>query len=168
MKNDGRTGFRGPGSEVLPRGCREAVELLPLVASGVASEFEAEQVSHHAAGCSSCRARLADVSLLAAALREDAGSLVCQPPGAAASAAARVAERLADHAEARSFRLSRDRAALKVAPVAATSALALVTLAAGTPGRPAWVPFAAGVYLAASLVVVPVLLLSRLLVSKEE
>ncbi len=151
-----------------PSECRAVIALLPLLAAGAANEVEAQVARQHVATCPVCRRRLAEADRLVEAIISDREETLGLPPGAAAGAGARLAAKLAGRIETQARRRRRGRLALSLVPVVGTYVFALFSLAASVPGRPAWVLLAAGAYLAASLVVAPVLLAVRGLAGKEE
>jgi len=161
----GTGGGAPPGREP----CRAAIDLIPLVAAGLASRFETERVHRHVLECPSCAARLDEATRLVAAIMQDASELACPAPGAAASAAARLAERMRRNFAAAARRRRRKRLALGLVPVVLTYLSALATLVVRASGKPVWVLAAGLFYLASSLVVAPVLLtMSRPTAGNEE
>lgn len=138
--------------------CRAAIDLIPLVAAGLASHFETERVRRHVRECPSCSARLDEATRLVAAITQDASELACPALGAAASAAARLGERVRHSLAAAARDRRRKRLALALVPVVITYLSALATLVVRVSGQPVWVQVAGLFYLASSLVVAPVLL----------
>ena len=170
VKRTGRSDpvARAGTRESLPTACRVAVDLLPLVAAGVAVELEVEQVRCHAADCPACRARLGHAVSLIQAIEADAAELRGLPPGAISGAATRLGAGLREGLAAQERRRDRRGLVLTLGPVVSVYLTALFTLIARVSGPSPWTLVAAGLYVVGVLVTAPVLLLSRRLAGTEE
>ncbi|RJQ08069.1 MAG: hypothetical protein C4551_05885 [Bacillota bacterium] len=149
--------------------CRENRWLAPLVAAGLASEVECEQVRRHAAACPVCLAYLDQAAGLARALVDDALEIGCLPPGAPDAAAARIAENVSNRlrrAERRSTWLTPWRLGAAVC----VAAIGLITAASRTPDGPGvpWLIVTLTLYAIAAAIVVPLMLIPRHLTEEEE
>jgi len=140
-----------------------------LVAAGLASEVEREQVRRHAAACPACLAYLEEAAALAGALADDALEVKCLPPGALDAAAARIAENVASRlrrGEQRMTWLSPWRLGATIC-VAATGVIAAVSRAPDGAGLP-WLIITLTLYAIAAAIVVPLMLIPRHLTEEEE